>query len=149
MEELKKETINPSIRLSKKSDSTKIIVYRLCERWSDQIEYLKNDSSESEIINLLIDENAALNIIGLIIRLDRKNKKEYAKELLNELISWDVNYMSIGCSDSINTMPIASYFLYILTSKNLFFKPDFRMKKKEIKAFENKIIVAEKEYWKK
>jgi hypothetical protein len=147
--ELRNKTVESGITFRKKSDSTKIVVYRLCEPWADKVSYLKSNLTDTEIKELKADKNASMNIIGLITELEKNNTKEYAIKIIDDLIKIDGKYMSYGCSDAISTMPISKYFLYLLTDGNFFFKPDFKLKKKEIIEIENKILIAENKYWRK
>ena len=89
----KKDSILNSLRneisgisFRKKDDSTKILVYKLCESRYEEVAYLKHNLKESEINALLHEENAALNIIGYIILLEKNNTKQNAFEILNILI---------------------------------------------------------------
>ena len=147
--ELRNKTVENGITIRKKSDSTQIIVYRLCERWADKVSYLKSNLTDTEIKELKTDKNTSMNIIGMITDLEKNNKKDYAIEIIDDLIKKDGKYMSYGCSDAISTMPITQYFLYLLTDSNFFFKPDFKLRKKEIRQIENKILIAENKFWRK
>ncbi|RYH72145.1 hypothetical protein EVU94_13840 [Flavobacteriaceae bacterium 144Ye] len=145
LEELKSETISGSIRFPNKTGSTKI-VYKICEEWSENIEFLKTHITDYEIEELEKNENATLNVIALVSKLERKNEKEYAIEILNTLIETEVKYISTGCYDAISTMSIAYYFLFLISDSYLIFKPKFELSKEEKQDFENRILIAEREY---
>jgi hypothetical protein len=147
--ELRNKTVESGITIRKKSDSTQFIVYRLCERWADKVSYLKSNLTDTEIKELKAEKNASMNVVGLITELEKNNTKEYAIEIIDDLIKIDGKYMSYGCSDAISTMPISNYFMYLLTNSNFFFKPDFKLKKKEIRHIENEILMAENKFWRK
>jgi hypothetical protein len=76
LSELLNETENSAISFRKKSDSTKIIVYRLCEHWYEKVYYLKSNLTEDDISELKTEKNASLNIIGLIRELEKENTKK-------------------------------------------------------------------------
>tara|TARA_R110002124_G_scaffold218038_1_gene383890 strand:+ start:300 stop:572 length:273 start_codon:yes stop_codon:yes gene_type:complete len=88
-----------------------------------------------------------LNVIGIIGELEKNNTKEYALELMNDLIKSENKFIAYGCSDAISTKPINNFFLYLITEENLFFKPDFKLNKKEVQQLENEILIAENKYW--
>ncbi|WP_445749951.1 hypothetical protein [Polaribacter sp.] len=148
MTELRNETAtNSGITLRKKSDSTKINVYRLCERWAEKVAYLKSNLTNTEIAELKTDKNASLNIIGLVSELEKNNTKEKAIRILKDLMKSDIKFISFGCSDAISTMPISQYYLSLITDNNLFFKPKFKLKNKEIRQLKKEIINAENKFW--
>ena len=144
--ELKTKTVESGISFRKKSDSKKIIVYRFCDHWTE-ITYLKSNLSDNELIELKSDENASLNMIGVIGELEKNNTKEYALELMNDLIKSENKFIAYGCSDAMSTKPIEQFFLYLMTEENFFFKPDFKLNKNDINRIENEILVANKDYW--
>ena len=133
--------------MRKKSDSTKIIVYRLCERWAEKVNFLTNNLTEIEIIELETDKNASINIIGLVSRLEKNNTKGFAIEQINILLNRDIKFMNIGCSDAISTNSVSRYLLYLMTYDNQFFKPSFKLRKREIKKLKEKILISETKFW--
>ena len=145
LKELRNDTSFSGIIITR-PDATKIRVYQLCERWADKVSYLKLNLTESEIAELKSEENASMNIIGLITELEKNNTKEFAINIFNDLIKMNEKNMRYGCSDAISIMPISRYFLLIITKDNPFFKPNFKLTKKEIQEFENKILFAGNNY---
>ena len=145
--ELKLITADSGHSMRKKSDSTKIIIYQLCGRWSEKVNYLTNNLTQLEIAELENDKNASINIIGLISKLENNNTKEFAIEQINALLKKDIKFMNSSCSDAITTNSISRYLLYLMTYENPFFKPKFKLRKREIKKLENKILIAETKFW--
>lgn len=130
----------------KKSDSTKIIIYRFCEHWTEVMN-LKSNLSGEELLELTKNENATLNIIGLIYKLEKNNKKEYAIRLIQNLIDSEKKFIGYGCSDAITSRPIEQFFLYLITEKNLLFEPDFDLNESEVDRIERKILVSYERFW--
>jgi Leucine-rich repeat (LRR) protein len=67
--------------------------------------------------------------------------------MINNLKKSEMKIMSYNCSDAILTISNSRYFLNLLTNKNFFFKPEFKLKKKEIRKIENEILIMEGEFW--
>jgi len=147
--ELTELTANSGQTIRKKSDSIKneFIVYRLCESWAEKVEYLKTNLTDEEISELEEYKNASMHVIAVIAKLEKENTKDFALTEIDKLISGEMKLMNIGCSDAISTNSISRYLLYLLTYENPFFKPDFKLKKREIKKLEEKILIAETKFW--
>ena len=147
--ELTELTANSGHTIRKESDSIKneFIVYRLCERWAEKVEYLKSNLTEEEITELEKKKNASMHIIALIAKLEKENTKDFAMTQMDKLLSSEMKLINIGCSDAISTNSISRYLFYLLTYENPFFKPDFKLKKREMKKLEEKILIAETKFW--
>jgi len=128
---------------SKTGEIKKWKVFKFCSEWINEIEYLASIVTNEEVIDFKKDENATLNIIGIIIDLKRNIYKEFALSELDKLIKKPTKYVSIGCYDAMSVYSISYYFLYLLQSKNEVFRPNFELRKKEITEWEIKIMVDE------
>lgn len=142
--ELRNKTAKSGITFKRNTDSIEKVVYILCEKWADEVSFLKSTLTDSEIEELKAENNASMNMIGLITELEKNNTKEYAIGMVNDLIEIDGKYIDYRCSDAILIKPISSVLLYLLTSNNFFFKADFNLKKEEIIQLENKILTTER-----
>jgi len=143
------KSANTGLKIIKKSNSNEVVVYRLCESWSDKIDYLKSELTDLEIKKLKTEQNGSMNIIGLITELEKNNNKEYAIEIIDNLLKTKLKHIISGCYDNVFSRSISGYFLYLLSKDNLLFKPDFKLKRKEIKQIKSRILIAENEFWNK
>lgn len=136
---IKNDSKNVGISLRK--DSTKIIVYKLCERWYKEIEFLKENLSSEEINHWKNDENATLNIIALISQIQKNGNKIFVREIVeNEINKTAHKLMTSNCSDAISIMPQELFLLELIQNKNLFLFLDFKLSKKEFKKYRNQIL---------
>jgi hypothetical protein len=123
---LKTKSIETKIVLRKSDDSTKTIVYKFCEDWSEQVSFLKSNLTGKEISELKLSKNSALKLIGIICDLENENTKASAIKILNQLIDSKKEYLSYLCNyDVISTKSLSSYVLKLISEENNFFNPNF------------------------
>ena len=94
-----------------------------------------------------IKDNDIPDIIERYHKLEKENTKDFAMTQMDKLLSSEMKLINIGCSDAISTNSISRYLFYLLTYENPFFKPDFKLKKREMKKLEEKILIAETKFW--
>lgn len=128
---------------SETNQTKKWKVYRFCSEWKNDIEYLSRNLLKEEIFDLKNDENATLNLVGIIIELKKNNSKEYALSELNKLIDKPTKYINYGCYDTMTVYSLSNFFLYLYQDENEVFKPNFELSKSEILNLEAKIILDE------
>lgn len=128
--------------ISLRKDSLQIPVYKLCERWYKEIDFLKRNLSNAEIANLENDENASLNIIALISKIQKNEKKSFVKEILEEEINRNSHKLfSKNCSDAISILPKELFLLELIQNKNFFLSINFKLSKKELQNYRNQILL--------
>ena len=128
---------------SKTGEVKKWKVYGFCSEWNTDIKYLQKNLTEKELTDLNNDENATLNLVAIIIKLNKNNQKEFALSELNELINKPTKYISNGCYDAMTVYPLSHYFLYLYQGESEVFKPNFKLSKKEKSKLEVRIMLDE------
>lgn len=107
-------------------------IYRICQRHYLQVDTLNQFLNSTEIDTLLSSDNGTLKTVGFILFCKRNNYKEAVvgklKELLNEQY---IPMLTSYCSDAISFSNLARFNYSLLTKANLFFKPSFKLTKKE------------------
>ena len=141
--ELKELTANSGFFYINKTDSTKTTVYQLCNHWSDKVNQLRKNLDSTDIENLINDQNAAINVLGYIFKLEKNNIKENAIDILNEMMSSKIKFMKSSCSDANSTYSHYRYLLMLMTNENPYFKADFEFKKKELEKLKNRMMAIE------
>ena len=143
LKELKKLTSDSGHYIKNKNDSTKIIVYQLCDNWSEKAKQLENLTSKSELKSLIKDENAAINILGYIFKLNVENKKEVAEQILYQMMDDEMKFIKSSCGDAYSSYSYFRYLLKLMTTQNPYFEADFKFKKRELKKIKDKMIAVE------
>jgi len=114
------------------SESKLLIVYKFCDDWNEEINYLKKELNESQILELENDKNGTFNLIGLLSNLERNNSKEFALVQLKKLEKKETKMISIGCGDAFSTLTLNDFYLKLLTEKNNFITTKFKLTPEEL-----------------
>ena len=97
-----------------------------------------------EIKELKEAENTTLKAVGILSELNKNNNKEFALKILDDLIKSSKNeHLCHGCYDALSFYSLVRFTFYLIGEKSPFFEPKFRLKKKELKNIELKILLSE------
>lgn len=135
IQKLKREGLAP-ISFTNKSNGIKLQCYRVCEHFNDDISILNKELNEVEIETLFKSKNGTLKAIAFIIYAIRNNNQELVINKLNETIKQDFTLFTKDCSDAIGTSSIARFEYELLIKKNIFYKPNFKLRRKEKEKLE-------------
>ena len=99
--------------------------------------------NNDEIEQLQSSPNGTLKCVGFILFAKRNNKKELVMSEINKILKQEYSIMTQSCSDAISTESLPKYCYDLIINKNFFFKPSFRLKKRERKDYSLKMMVFE------
>ena len=124
----------------KSKDSKKIYQgYRLCEDQYLDVQKLGNILQIENAKNLYKSSNGALKTVAFIILAKVNNEKNNIMQMIDFFLTSDYIVMTKNCSDAIQIISLPEFCYRLVTEPNLFFKPNFKLTKKEKKAFEVKL----------
>ena len=142
VQQISKNSIS-AIKIRNIKESTEYVGYKLCEHQYLEILKLENQITESEIEQLIDSENGTLKCVGFILFAKNNNNKSSVLQKMNYLLKQKYYLMTNSCSDAISTTSLPKYCFDLINSRNFFFKPNFKLKKKEKKEWNIKMMVYE------
>lgn len=130
IEKIKKNGV-AGLTVTNKRTGKKYQGYRVCEHSYLQVDSLNLLLTDIEIDSLLNCENGSLKTIGFILFAKRHNTKKQVVGKLKELLNQEYIVMTGSCSDAIQMTSFGRFNYGLLTSPNFFFKPNFKLTKKD------------------
>jgi hypothetical protein len=131
------------IKIRNTNKAKEYIAYKLFENQYVDVQKLETIISDNEIEQLQSSPNGTLKCVGFILFAKRNNKKELVMSELNKILKQEYTIMTQSCSDAISIESLPQYCYHLITDKNFFFKPSFKLKKRERKDYSLKMMVFE------